>query len=217
MLQSNCQTTLTFHAHMLIWDARFLPYCCTSWALTQRFWGHGVPFCTDLRAAGGTSVYLKVTRRGFLLRRQPRWSSVWRWLVTRCDQWPAKVQRTAALGMAMFDLNCLKSLEDWRWCTDTWWGLPRKIKNRYIDFRWRWSMYINASYSVSLGRAKVFPPESLRCDDSPIAFVSSICFYGWAIVVSLFLCYGNPLQKVGFATANWNFWNPLRIGALVLL
>ena len=35
-------------------------------------------------------------------------------------------------------------------------------------------MYINASYSVSLGRAKVFPPESLRCDDSPIAFVSMV-------------------------------------------
>lgn len=65
---------------------KFSTYCCTSWANSKVLGPFLVPFCTDLRAAGGTSVYLKVTRRGFLLRRQPRWSSVWRWLVTSDQQ-----------------------------------------------------------------------------------------------------------------------------------
>lgn len=211
MLQSNCQTTLM----LTCWyETQVFYLLLYQLSYPQRFWGHGVPSLHRFAGCWRNLRLLEGNQEGFLA--SPA-ATLKQRLALTSDQWPAKVQRTAALGMAMFDLNCLKSLEDWRWCTDTWWGLPRKIKNRYIDFRWRWSMYINASYSVSLGRAKVFPPESLRCDDSPIAFVSSICFYGWAIVVSLFLCYGNPLQKVGFATANWNFWNPLRIGALVLL
>lgn len=86
MLQSNCQTTLTFHPSHVDMRRKFSTYCCTSWANSKVLGPFWSLFCTDLRAAGGTSVYLKVTRRGFLLRRQPRWSSVLRWLVTSDQQ-----------------------------------------------------------------------------------------------------------------------------------
>lgn len=137
----------------------------------QRFWGHGVPFCTDLRAAGGTSVYLKVTRRGFLLRRQPRWSSVLRWLVTSDQQKSKELPRPGWLCLIWIAWSLWKIEDDVLTPDGVY---HEKSKAGTVDSRWRWSTYINASYSASLGRDKVFPPESLRCDDSPIAFVSMV-------------------------------------------
>ncbi len=118
--------TLIFRFHLLLWED-IIPFkspnvllIIVPVELSQRFWDHGVPCCTDLRAAGGTSVYLKVTRRGFLLRRRPRWSSVLGWLVTSKSLKNCR----GCEGYVWFELP--EVFEDWRWCTDVWLGLKRK-------------------------------------------------------------------------------------------
>ena len=72
-------------------------------------------------------------------------------------------------------------------------------------------MYINASYFVSLGRAKVFPPESLRCDDSPIAFVSMVGLLFFLI----FLLWEPLRQHIGISGTRLGIM--MNKGALVLL
>ena len=189
---------------------KFSTFCCISWANLKGSEAMGWFFLHRSAGCWRNLRLLEGNQEGFLA--SPAATLKQRLALTSDQMWPVTSKSPkncrARDGYVWFEMpEVFGRLKMMYWHLM---GFTTKNKKQ-VDFRWRWSMYINASYSVSLGRGKVFPPRVPQM----WRLSHSICFYGWAIVFFLFLCNANPVQKVVFATAHWNFWNPLPLGIMM--